>query len=71
MCRLVSVLFYFIYSFICFGVLQVEKLDENEWSTKINQFKQGCQQELIVKRNFGRNGQNTLANIAQMQGLYL
>ncbi|XP_074556601.1 DExH-box ATP-dependent RNA helicase DExH1 [Curcuma longa] len=49
---------------------EVEKLDENEWSTKIHQFKQDCQQELIVKRNFGRDGQNTLANIAQMQGLY-
>ncbi|XP_042375797.1 DExH-box ATP-dependent RNA helicase DExH1-like isoform X1 [Zingiber officinale] len=49
---------------------EVEKLDENEWSTKIHQFKQDCQQELIVRRNFGRDGQNTLSSIAQMQGLY-
>ncbi|WOL09953.1 DExH-box ATP-dependent RNA helicase DExH1 isoform X1 [Canna indica] len=49
---------------------EVEKLDENEWWSKIQQLKQGSQQELIVKRNFGRDGQNTLANMAQKQGLH-
>ncbi|XP_020094660.1 DExH-box ATP-dependent RNA helicase DExH1 isoform X1 [Ananas comosus] len=49
---------------------EVEKLDETEWWNKIKQLKEGGQQELIVKRNFGRDGQNTLADMAQRQGLY-
>jgi len=50
--------------------LQVEKVDENEWWNKIGQLREGSQQELVVKRNFGRDGQNILANMAQRQGLY-
>ncbi|XP_072956855.1 DExH-box ATP-dependent RNA helicase DExH1 [Typha angustifolia] len=49
---------------------EVEKLDEDEWWSKINQLKQGGQQELIIKRNFGRDGQNTLADMAQTLGLH-
>ncbi|XP_072988062.1 DExH-box ATP-dependent RNA helicase DExH1 isoform X2 [Typha latifolia] len=49
---------------------EVEKLDEDEWWNKINQLKQGGQQELIIKRNFGRDGQNTLADMAQTLGLH-
>lgn len=60
-----SVAFYLPYG------LQGEKLDETEWWNKIKQLKEGGQQELIVKRNFGRDGQNTLADMAQRQGLYL
>jgi ATP-dependent RNA helicase DHX36 len=50
---------------------QVEKVDENEWWNKIGQLREGSQQELVVKKNFGRDGQNTLAQMAQRQGLYL
>jgi ATP-dependent RNA helicase DHX36 len=49
----------------------VEKVDENEWWIKIGQLREGTQQELVVKRNFGRDGQNILADMAQKQGLYL
>lgn len=49
----------------------MEKLDENEWWNKIRQLKEGGQRELIVKRNFGRDGQNVLADMAQRQGLHL
>ncbi|KAJ4803285.1 RNA helicase family protein [Rhynchospora pubera] len=49
---------------------EVEKLDENEWFNKIKQLKEGSQLELVVKRNFGRDGQNILANMAHKQGLY-
>ncbi|MQL71690.1 hypothetical protein Taro_003989 [Colocasia esculenta] len=33
---------------------EVEKLDKNEWWVKINQLKKDGQQELIIRRNFGR-----------------
>ncbi|KAJ3690094.1 hypothetical protein LUZ61_019258 [Rhynchospora tenuis] len=49
---------------------EVEKVDENEWFNKIKQLKEGSQLELVVKRNFGRDGQNILANMAHKQGLY-
>ncbi|GJM84780.1 hypothetical protein PR202_ga00485 [Eleusine coracana subsp. coracana] len=49
---------------------EVEKVDENEWWNKISQLREGLQQELVVKQNFGRDGQNILANMAQRQGLY-
>ncbi|GJN20838.1 hypothetical protein PR202_gb08264 [Eleusine coracana subsp. coracana] len=49
---------------------EVEKVDENEWWNKISQLRGGPQQELVVKQNFGRDGQNILANMAQRQGLY-
>ncbi|EHA8587102.1 putative protein BREAST CANCER SUSCEPTIBILITY 1 [Cocos nucifera] len=49
---------------------EVEKLDENEWWNKLKQLKEGGQQELIVKRNFGRDGQNVLADMARRQGLH-
>lgn len=49
----------------------MEKVDENEWWNKIGQLREGSQQELVVKQNFGQDGQNILANMAQRQGLYL
>ncbi|KAJ6790773.1 putative DExH-box ATP-dependent RNA helicase DExH1 [Iris pallida] len=48
----------------------VEKLDENEWWTKLQQLKEGGHKELVIKRNFGRDGQNTLADMAHQQGLH-
>lgn len=52
-------------------LLQVEKLDQNEWWTKINQMKNSGQQELIIKRNFGREGEEILGDMARQLGLYL
>ncbi|VAH04187.1 unnamed protein product [Triticum turgidum subsp. durum] len=49
---------------------EVEKVDEHEWWNTIGQLREGSQQELVVKKNFGRDGQNTLAHIAQRHGLY-
>ncbi|XP_077217577.1 RNA helicase family protein isoform X2 [Tasmannia lanceolata] len=49
---------------------EVEMLDENEWWTKMQQMKEGGQQELIVKRNYGREGQQALADMAHQLGLY-
>jgi ATP-dependent RNA helicase DHX36 len=52
-------------------IVQVEKVDEAEWWNKIGQLREGSQQELVVKENFGRDGQNILADMAQRHGLYL
>uniref|UniRef100_A0ACD5TPF9 Uncharacterized protein n=1 Tax=Avena sativa TaxID=4498 RepID=A0ACD5TPF9_AVESA len=49
---------------------EVERVDENEWWHKIRQLREGSQQELVVKKNFGRDGQNTLADMAQRNSLY-
>ncbi|XP_025793603.1 LOW QUALITY PROTEIN: DExH-box ATP-dependent RNA helicase DExH1 [Panicum hallii] len=50
---------------------EVENVDENEWWNRIRQLREGTQQELVVKqRNFGRDGQNILADMAHRQGLY-
>ncbi|XP_058070139.1 DExH-box ATP-dependent RNA helicase DExH1 isoform X2 [Magnolia sinica] len=49
---------------------EVERLNENEWWTKMQQIKEGGQQELIVKRNYGREGQQTLSDMAHQLGLY-
>lgn len=50
---------------------EVEKLDENEWRARIQEMKEGAQEELVIKRNFGREGQQVLADIARRQGLHL
>ncbi|KAM0827322.1 hypothetical protein ACQ4PT_068272 [Festuca glaucescens] len=49
---------------------EVERVDETEWWNKIGQLREGSQQELVVKKNFGRDGQNILADMAQRHGLY-
>ncbi|KAM0891598.1 hypothetical protein ACQ4PT_026306 [Festuca glaucescens] len=49
---------------------EVEKVDEAEWWNKIGQLREGSHQELVVKKNFGRDGQNILAGMAQRHGLY-
>ncbi|KAL0920237.1 hypothetical protein M5K25_009358 [Dendrobium thyrsiflorum] len=48
----------------------VEMLDPNEWQTKLQQLNDGSQQELIVNRNFGREGQLTLEDMAHRHDLY-
>lgn len=49
----------------------MEALDENEWWGKIEQMKRGGEQELIIKRNFSRADQQTLADMAYQLGLHL
>ncbi|KAF5197625.1 Atp-dependent rna helicase protein [Thalictrum thalictroides] len=48
----------------------VEVLDENEWWSKLEQMKGGTEEELVVKRNFGRDGQQVMADMAYQLGLY-
>lgn len=48
----------------------VEVFDENEWWRKLEQMKDGVEQELVVKKNFGRDGQQTMADMAYQLGLY-
>ncbi|KAK9122915.1 hypothetical protein Sjap_012517 [Stephania japonica] len=48
----------------------VEVLDENEWWGKMEQLKRGGEQELIVRRNFGRDGQQVLDDFAHRLGLH-
>ncbi|KAF3773881.1 DExH-box ATP-dependent RNA helicase [Nymphaea thermarum] len=50
---------------------EVENLNENEWCTKMEQLKLGGEKEIIAKRNYGREGQRTLEQMAQKLGLYL
>lgn len=49
----------------------MEVLDENKWWDKLEQMKRGGEQEMIIKRNFSRADQQTLADMAHQLGLYL
>lgn len=51
--------------------MQKEVLDENEWWDKLEKMKGGGEQELIIKRNYSREDQQTLADMAYDLGLYL
>ena len=44
--------------------VQMEVLDENEWWGKIEQMKGGGKEEMIIKHNFSRVGQQTLYDMA-------
>ncbi|KAH9329484.1 hypothetical protein KI387_001592, partial [Taxus chinensis] len=48
----------------------VEKLDENEWLQKIEEFKIRDQQEIVIKHNYGREGASILEGMAQQMGLF-
>jgi hypothetical protein len=48
----------------------MEVLDENEWWNKIEQWKTGGEQEMLIKRNFSRGDQQTLSDMALQMGLY-
>lgn len=52
-------------------IFQMEVLDENEWWNKIEQWKTGGEQEMLIKRNFSRGDQQTLSDMAYQLGLYL
>ncbi|KMZ73507.1 putative ATP-dependent RNA helicase [Zostera marina] len=49
---------------------EVEKLDENEWLSRMNNFKTEETVEIIVNKYYGRDGQQTLANMANQLGIY-
>lgn len=49
----------------------MEVLDENEWWGKMEQMKNGVEQEMVIKRNFSRNDQQTLSDMAYQLGLHL
>ena len=44
--------------------MQKEVLDENECWDKIERMKGGGEQEMIIKRNFSREDQQTIADMA-------
>ncbi|KAF7818860.1 DExH-box ATP-dependent RNA helicase DExH1 isoform X1 [Senna tora] len=52
--------------------MQAEKevLDENEWWDKMEKMKGGGEQEMITKRSYSREDQQTLADMAHELGLY-
>lgn len=49
----------------------MEVLNEDEWWGKMEQMKNGGEQEMIIKRNFSRADQQTLNEMAYQFGLYL
>ncbi|XP_034225588.1 DExH-box ATP-dependent RNA helicase DExH1 [Prunus dulcis] len=49
---------------------EMEVLDENEWWGKMEQMKNGAEQEMVIKRNFSRNNQQTLSDMAYQLGLH-
>ncbi|KAH6796478.1 RNA helicase family protein [Perilla frutescens var. hirtella] len=52
-------------------VSEKETMDQNEWWGKIEQMKTGNEQEMVIRRNFGRDDQQILADMAYQLGLYL
>lgn len=51
--------------------MQREVLDENEWWDKIEKMKRGGEQEMVIKRYFSVEDQQTLADMAYQHGLHL
>lgn len=49
---------------------EYEVLDENEWWNKMEGFKNGGEQELIIKHLFRREDQQVLSDMAQQLGLH-
>ncbi len=49
-----------------------EELDENEWWDKLEKLKvNNEQQEIVIKRNFGRRGAEVFEDFAYQLGLHL
>ncbi|KAK1283145.1 putative pre-mRNA-splicing factor ATP-dependent RNA helicase [Acorus calamus] len=48
----------------------IEKVDENEWWNRMNRLREGGQQELVVKKNYGREGEQILSDMARQLGLH-
>lgn len=49
----------------------MEVMDEREWWAKLEQMKNGGEQEMVIRRNFKREDQDILADMAYQLGLYL
>ncbi|KAK9921475.1 hypothetical protein M0R45_029984 [Rubus argutus] len=49
---------------------EMEVLDASEYWGKMEQFKSGAEQEMVIKRNFSRNDQQTLYEMAYELGLH-
>ncbi|KAJ7942755.1 putative ATP-dependent RNA helicase [Quillaja saponaria] len=49
---------------------EIEVLDENEWWDKMEKMKRGGEQEMVFKRNFSREDQLKLADMAYQLKLY-
>ncbi|CAM8927428.1 unnamed protein product [Rhodiola kirilowii] len=49
---------------------EMEVFDENEWWGKMQEFGKGGEQEMVIRRNFSRNDQQTLGDMAYELGLY-
>ncbi|KAB1201160.1 ATP-dependent RNA helicase DHX36 [Morella rubra] len=49
---------------------EMEVLDENEWWSKMEEMKRGGEQEMIIKRNYSREDQQTLSDMANQLGFY-
>ncbi|KAI5679650.1 hypothetical protein M9H77_00877 [Catharanthus roseus] len=49
---------------------EMEVMDEREWWAKLEQMKNGGEQEMVIRRNFKREDQDILADMAYQLGLY-
>lgn len=49
----------------------MEVMDENEWWAKMEQLKNGGEQEMVIRQNFKREDQDILADMAYQFGLNL
>jgi hypothetical protein len=70
----------FVHFTMCFSACFVcvlqgpkeEELDENEWWDKLEKLKvNNEQQEIVIKRNFGRRGAEVFEDFAYQLGLHL
>ncbi|GAB2253881.1 hypothetical protein Droror1_Dr00021690 [Drosera rotundifolia] len=48
----------------------VEVMDKSEWGVKLEEFNRGREQEMVIKKHFSRDDQDTLARMAAHLGLY-
>ncbi|KAK4380653.1 hypothetical protein RND71_002515 [Anisodus tanguticus] len=48
----------------------MEVMNENEWWGKMEQFKRGGEQEMVIRRNFSRDDQHKLSDMAYQLELY-
>lgn len=49
----------------------MDVMDQNEWWGKLEQMKRGGEQEMVIRRNFNRDDQQILGDMAHQLGLYL
>lgn len=48
----------------------VEVMDKSEWGVKLEEFNRGREQEMVIKKHFSHDDQDTLARMAAHLGLY-